>query len=52
MYMYWVLHIVGRDVRGRMNSKYVKIRFSYTCIPCFGGLCIRVSPAGSSVAVL
>ena len=45
--MYWLLHIVGRDVRGRTN---------YSCVQLsnilFEVLFVRVSPAGSSVSVL
>ena len=31
--MYWVLHIVGRYVRGRKNSTCVQLHIPYTCIP-------------------
>ena len=50
--MYWVLHIVGRDVRGCMNSTYVHLSILSTCIPFFGGICVRLSPAGSSISIL
>ena len=47
-----MLHIVGGDVRGSTNSLCVQLRITYTCIPCFEGLCVCFSPAGSSVAIL
>ena len=47
-----MLHIVGGDVRGCMNSPCVQLRITYTCITCFEGLCVRFSPAGYSVAIL
>ena len=50
--MYWVLHIVGRDVRGNTDSAIVQLCNTLTCIPLFEGLCVCLSPAGSSVAVL
>ena len=50
--MYWVLYIVGRDASGHTNYTRVQLSILSTCIPFFGGLCVRVLPSGSSVAVL
>ena len=52
VYLYWVLHIIGRVVRGRKNYTSVKLRINSTWIPFFEGLCVRLSPADSSVAIL
>ena len=50
--MYWVLRIVGRDVRGCTNSTCIHLRIPYTCMPFGGGGGVRLSPAGSSVSGL
>ena len=50
--MYWVLYIVGRDIRGRTNYTCSKLHITFTCIPWFEGLCVRFSPAGSSISVV
>ena len=42
--MYWVLHIVGRDVRGRTNYTCIKIRILYTFV--------LFSPEGYSSALV
>ena len=47
--MYWVLNIVGRDVRGRTNSTCVQLCISYACIPFFEGLYVHFSPVGCRV---
>ena len=46
------MNIVGRDVRGRTNSKCVQLCVTSTCIPLFKGVCVRLSPAGFSVSIL
>ena len=50
--MYWVLHIVGRDIRGRTNSTCVQLRLPYTFITFFEEICVRLLPSGSSFDVL
>ena len=47
--MYWVLYIVARGVRERVNSTCSQLRIPSMCMP-FGGGGIFLSPEGSGVA--
>ena len=50
--MYWLLHIAGRYVRGRMNYTYIQLCNPSTCLPFFEGLCVSVTPEAYSVTLL
>ena len=50
--MFWVLCILVRSVRGCKNSTCVQLCIPSTCIPCFKGICVRLSPAGYSFDVV
>ena len=50
--MCWVLHVEGRDVKGRANFTCVQLRIPSTCMTFLKGHCVRFSPEGSSVSIL
>ena len=47
--MYWVLHIVDRDIIGCTNSTCVQLQIPSTCIPFLEVIFVCLSPAGSSI---
>ena len=50
--MYWVLHILGRDVRGLINSTCGQLCLPSTSIPFLKGGYVRLSPESSRVNIL